>query len=76
MAVVTICSDFAAQENKVCHCFQCFPIYFPGSDGTEYYDLHFRMLSSKSRETEVYVLFKVNEIVYFILILKCKESVM
>ena len=27
MAVVTICSDFEAQENKVCHCFHCFPIY-------------------------------------------------
>ena len=26
---VTICSDFGAQENKICHCFQCFPIYFP-----------------------------------------------
>ena len=29
MAAVTICSDFRAQENKVCHCFHCFPIYFP-----------------------------------------------
>ena len=27
MAAVTICSDFGAQENKVCHCFHCFPIY-------------------------------------------------
>ena len=26
MAAVTICSDFGAQENKVCHCFHCFPI--------------------------------------------------
>ena len=25
MAVVTICSDFGAQENKVCHCFHFFP---------------------------------------------------
>ena len=24
MAVVTICGDFGAQENKVCHCFHCF----------------------------------------------------
>ena len=23
MAAVTICSDFGAQENKVCHCFHC-----------------------------------------------------
>ena len=28
-AGVTICSDFGAQENKVCHCFHCFPIYLP-----------------------------------------------
>jgi len=27
MAAVTICSDFGAQENKVCHRFHCFPIY-------------------------------------------------
>ena len=27
MAEVTICSDFEAQENKVFHCFHCFPIY-------------------------------------------------
>ena len=25
MAAVTICSDFGAQENKVCHCFHFFP---------------------------------------------------
>ena len=29
MAAVTICSDFGAQENKVCHCFLCFPTYLP-----------------------------------------------
>ena len=29
MAAVTICSDFGAKENKVCHCFHCFPIYLP-----------------------------------------------
>ena len=33
MAAVTICSDFGAQEDKVCHCFHCFPIYLPWSDG-------------------------------------------
>ena len=27
MATVTICSDFGGQENKLCHCFQVFPIY-------------------------------------------------
>ena len=34
MAAVTICSDFGAPKNKVWHCFHCFPIYFPWSDGT------------------------------------------
>ena len=33
MAKVTNCSDFGAQENKVCHCFHCFPIYLPWSVG-------------------------------------------
>ena len=32
---------FGAQENKVCHCFHCFPIYLPWSDGTGCHDLHF-----------------------------------
>ena len=39
MAVVTICSDFGAQENKVCHFFHCFLIYLPLSDGTGCHDL-------------------------------------
>ena len=38
MAAVTICSDFGAQENEICH---CFPIYLPWSDGTRCYDLSF-----------------------------------
>ena len=29
MTAVTIFSDFGAEENKVCHCFHCFPIYLP-----------------------------------------------
>ena len=29
MAAVTIYSDFGVQENKVSHCFHCFPIYLP-----------------------------------------------
>ena len=29
MAVVTICSDLGALENKVCHCSHCLPIYLP-----------------------------------------------
>ena len=34
-------------KNKVSHCFHCFPIYLPGSDGTRCYDLSFWMLSFK-----------------------------
>ena len=41
MAAVTICSDFGAQENKVYHCFHCFPIYLPWSDGTRCHDISF-----------------------------------
>ena len=41
MPAVTICSDFGAQENKVCHCFHCFPICLPWSDGTGCHHLHF-----------------------------------
>ena len=41
MAAVTICNDFGAQENKVCHSFHCFPIYLPWSDGTGCHSLCF-----------------------------------
>ena len=41
MVEVNICSDFEAQENTVCHCFDCLPIYLPGSDGTGCHDLRF-----------------------------------
>ena len=41
MSAVTICGDFGAQENKVWHCFHCFPIYLLWSDGTRCHDLGF-----------------------------------
>ena len=41
MAGVTICSDFGAPQNKVCHCFHCFPMYSPWSNGTRCHDLSF-----------------------------------
>ena len=41
MAAITICSDFGAQKNKVSHCFHCFPIYCPWSNGTGCHDLRF-----------------------------------
>ena len=46
MAAVTVCSDFGAQENKVCHCFHCFPICHEGT-GPDAMILVFWMLSFK-----------------------------
>ena len=45
MAAVTICSDFGAQENKICHYFHCFPICLPWSDGTRCMGSDMRMLN-------------------------------
>ena len=33
MPALTICSDFGAPKNKVCHCFHCFSTYWPWSNG-------------------------------------------
>ena len=41
MAAVTVCSDFGAPKNKICHCFHFFPFYFSWSDGTGCHDLSF-----------------------------------
>ena len=41
MAAVTICSDFEAQKNKICHCFQFSLIYLPWSNGIRCHDLRF-----------------------------------
>ena len=35
------CSDFGAQEKKVCHDFHCFAICLPRRDGTRCHDLSF-----------------------------------
>ena len=40
MAVVIIFSGLGAPQNKVSHCFLCFPIYLPWSYGTKCHDLH------------------------------------
>jgi len=40
MAVAIIFSGLGAPQNKVSHCFLCFPIYLPWSDGTKCHDLH------------------------------------
>ena len=47
MAVITICSDFGAQKNKVSHCFHCFPIYFHEVMGPDAMIFVFWMLSFK-----------------------------
>ena len=39
---------FEPKKIKVCHCFHCFPIYLPWSDGTRCLDLVFWILSFKS----------------------------
>ena len=41
IAAVTICSAFGDLENKVCHCFHCFPIYLPCCDGNRCHNLTF-----------------------------------
>ena len=41
VSAITICSDFGAPKNKFWHCFHCFPICFPWSDGTRCHDLSF-----------------------------------
>ena len=48
MAAVTICSDFGAQNDKVWHCFHCFPIYFPWSDDSQGYQLLKIYLNARS----------------------------
>ena len=47
LAVVTICSDFGAQENKVSHSFHCFPIICHEVMGWDAMIFIFRMLSFK-----------------------------
>ena len=47
MAAVTICSNLGAPRNKGWHCFHCFPIYLPWSDGTGCHIFVFWMLSFK-----------------------------
>ena len=48
MVAITICSEFAAQKNKVCHCFHCFTIYFLWNDGTRCHDPSFLNVELKA----------------------------
>ena len=41
MAAVTVCSNFGAQENKICHCFYFFHLYLSCSYETRCHNLKF-----------------------------------
>ena len=41
IAAVTICSDFGTSQNKVYHCFHCFPTFLQWSDGNGCHDFSF-----------------------------------
>ena len=47
VAAVTIHRDFGSQENKICHCFHCFPNYLPWRMGLDPMIIVFWMLSFK-----------------------------
>ena len=47
MSAVTICSDFGAQENKICHCFYFFTFIYQDAIGQDAMILVFLMLSFK-----------------------------
>ena len=51
---------FGTQENKVCHCFHCFPFYFPWSDGTGCHDLSFSFLNVKCQVSSFTLLFHLH----------------
>ena len=46
---------FWSPKNKVCHCFHCFPIYLPWSDGTGCHDLSFLQFSSVQSLSHVWL---------------------
>ena len=46
MAAITICSDFRAQEEEICHCFHISPLYLPWSNGARCHDLGFFLIFS------------------------------
>ena len=71
MAAVTICSDFGAPKNKVFHCFNCFPIYLPWSDGTRRHDLSFLNVQKTFRRRQLeYINFLLNICVVHLLYTK------
>ena len=65
MAAVTFCSDFGAQENKVCHCFHCFPVYcceVMGPDGDCSHEIKRCLLLGRKVMTNLDSIFKSRDI--------------
>ena len=60
MAEVTICSDFGARQNKVSHCFHCFLIYLPWSNGTRCHDLSFLKVVQMTLALPYRLMYKTN----------------
>ena len=48
LAAVTICSDFRAQEEEICHYFHLFPFYLPWGNRAGCHDLSFLIFSFKT----------------------------
>ena len=79
MAAITICSGFGAQKNKVWHCFHCFPIYFPWSDGTRCHDLCFLNVDSIFKSRDITLSTKVrsvNAMVFPVVMYGCESWTM
>ena len=45
MAAFTVCNDFKAQEEEICHYFHLFPFYLPCSTVARCHDLNFLIFS-------------------------------
>ena len=54
MAAIIAHSDFGAPQNKVYHCFHCFPIYLPWIYGTGCHDLSFLNVEQVKDQEESY----------------------
>ena len=61
MAAVAICSDFGAPQNKVCHCFHCFPIYLPWRWRSWSWTVLWRPIRPSRANTQKNVLFIIGD---------------
>ena len=60
-----MCSDFGAQENKVCHCFHCFPVYcceVMGPDGDCSHEIKRCLLLGRKVMTNLDSIFKSRDL--------------